>query len=62
MLQRLFSQEQWSRVFFSDSIIFIISFHFKNESTDLIYWYTCLYSPLFTLRRMLFLTYGLQGY
>ncbi len=36
MLQMLFSQEQWALVFFFDSIRFIISFHFKNESTDLI--------------------------
>ncbi len=36
--------------------LLLVCFHFKNESTDLIYWYTCLFSPLFTLRLMLCLT------
>ncbi len=44
MLQRLFSQKQWALVFLFDSIIFIIGFlYFKNESTDLKYWYTYLF-------------------
>ncbi len=33
--------------------LLLVFFHFKNESTDLIYSYTCLFSPLFTLRHML---------
>ncbi len=36
--------------------LLLVCFHFHNESTDLIYWYTCLFSPLFTLRHMLCLT------
>jgi len=45
MLQKLFSQDQWALVFLFDSIRFIIVFfHFKNESTDLIYWYTFSFS------------------
>ncbi len=36
--------------------LLLVFFHFKNESTDLINWDTCLFSPLFTLRHMLFLT------
>ncbi len=36
--------------------LLLVFFHFKNESTDLIYSYTCLFSPLFTLRHMLCLT------
>ncbi len=36
--------------------LLLVCFHFYNESTDLIYWYTCLFSPLFTLRHMLCLT------
>ncbi len=34
--------------------LLLVFFHFKNESTDLIYWYTCIFSPLFTLRHMPF--------
>ncbi len=30
--------------------LLLVFFHFKNENADLIYWYTCLFSPLFTLR------------
>ncbi len=30
--------------------VLLVFFHFKNKSTYLIYWYTCLFSPLFTLR------------
>ncbi len=37
--------------------LLLVFFHFKSESTYLIYWYKCLFSPLFTLRLVLFLTY-----
>ncbi len=33
--------------------LLLVFFHFNNESTDLIYWYACFFSPLFTLRHML---------
>ncbi len=36
--------------------LLLVCFHFKNESTDLINWYTCLFSPLFTLRHVICLT------
>ncbi len=36
MLQRLFSQKQWELVL----DLLLVCFHFKKESTDLIYWYT----------------------
>ncbi len=37
--------------------LLLVFFHFKNESTDLINWCTCLFSPLFTLRLAFWCSY-----